>query len=651
MKKVILLFLFLTGIALWGNAQTTESANKRMRDSIFHKADSMPEDSLRSQYLRIAFQQYIGQESATEYLDSALTLCIRKKLNHEELWVLFDYCRQYEYRAELSNEEQALVRLKEASYRYKEYSFYYTIWLSILQAHCAHGNTEYAIIQAKEMKTEAARLNYDNGMFIASLALAQAYDFAGRNKEAIATYQQTLDESPQANDAALEMIHGSLAKNYQKLKMYPQALSALQHQLDAVKRSAKNMTSSDLYKTAFLGIEISFCNIYMQIKDNENFILHLKNAQKYYNKDTYLGNYIDYHALWGGYYKLSKEWDKCFHEFDLALSACRGIDPFNENRILGMQAAALMEAGHYQKAAEAYRKAAIRGDSLNQVILQRHEDAHQANYKIQKALLEKEQLTKRYRFIQVAAATIVLIILIFFIVRAFLIRRQLQNSEDETRRAFETMKAADKMKECFLHNITYEIRVPLNTVVGFSELLSSENDLTDEDITEYSAAVKNNSTKLLSLINNILDLSRLEAAMMKFNVQEDDIVQLCQEAKMMVKAETPDAVELVFNTELENLYFAIDSKWFLKLLLSLLAVPKDYTGDTRKIEYTLSKENGNLKIIIKNSPLYQFWEDEQEQHILHDINRLCVETFKGSYQVSKEGKEDGTLVTITYPIG
>lgn len=383
----------------------------------------------------------------------------------------------------------------------------------------------------------------------------------------------------------------------------------------------------------------------MQMEDKENLILHLKNAQKHYNKNTYLGTYIDYHALWGSYYKLAKEWDNCFHEFDLALSACRGIDPFNENKVLKMQAAALLEAGYHQKAAETYKKAAIRGDSLNQNILEKHEEAHQANYKIQKALLEKEQLTKRYLFIQVGGATIVLLILIFIIIRTYLFRRQLQCSEDETRRAFETIKAADKMKECFLYNITHEIRIPLNTVVGFSELLSSENDLTDEEITEYSAAVKNNSTKLLALINNILDLSRLEAGMMKFNIQENDIVQLCQDARMMVKMETPDAKELVFNTELESINLAIDSKWFLKLLISLLTVPKDYKGETCEIEYTLSKENENLKIVIKNSPLYLFGEDEQEQHILHDINRLYIETFKGSYLV-----ENKTLVTIVYPI-
>lgn len=212
------------------------------------------------------------------------------------------------------------------------------------------------------------------------------------------------------------------------------------------------------------------------------------------------------------------------------------------------------------------------------------------------------------------------------------------------------MEAADKMKECFLHNITYEIRIPLNTVVGFSELLSSENDLTDEEIEEYSIAVKSNSTKLLKLINNILDLSRLEAGMMRFTVQECDAVQLCRETRMIVDMETPDIVKSTFNTELEMLQIKADSKWFLKLLTSLLSVPQEYKGEKREVEYTLSQEDKYLKIIILRSPLYQCWEDEQEQHILHNINRLYVETFKGSYQVEEKEKEKEKIVSITYPI-
>lgn len=92
------------------------------------------------------------------------------------------------------------------------------MWVSVLQARCALGDTEYAIMQAQEMKDEAIRLNYTKGTFIAALALAQAYDFAGRYDEAIETYTHALKEYPTANENALLMIHGGLAKLYRKQK-------------------------------------------------------------------------------------------------------------------------------------------------------------------------------------------------------------------------------------------------------------------------------------------------------------------------------------------------------------------------------------------------------------------------------------------------
>ena len=97
----------------------------------------------------------------------------------------------------------------------------------------------------------------------------------------------------------------------------------------------------------------------------------------------------------GVYYKLIKDWDKCFQAFDLALSSCQGAEPFHENSILKMKAEAMLEAGRYEEAANIYKTAALKGDSLNQDMLQRHEEVYQANYKIQKALLDKELLTKQ----------------------------------------------------------------------------------------------------------------------------------------------------------------------------------------------------------------------------------------------------------------
>lgn len=647
MKKAILIFLFMMGIFSQTKANSPASTEEQFRDSIFQVVNSKTNDTLRSKILRGAFQQYIGQKAALEYLDSALVLSKRKRIHEEELYTLFDYCRHYEYRGEASEMEQYFLKLKEAAYRYKDYSLYYTIWLGVLQIRCAQGDTEYAIMQAKEMQKEAIRIKYESGVFVSLIALAQALDFAEQYDEAIANYKQALIVNPNANNYSLLLIHQNLGGIYLAQKKYTEALSELKQQQEVLdKMLGEDPQAMNTLKSIFLETEISFGRVYAKTEDKTKLKLHLTKAEKYYDKESFFSYYIDYHALWGVYYKLTAEWEKSFHEFDLAISACQGAEPFHENSILKMKAEAMMEAGLHEEAANIYKTAVLKGDSLNQDMLQRHEEVYQANYKIQKALLDKELMTKQYRWIYVGASAIILILLLLAIMRAFRIHLQLRRSEEETRQALKTIEAADKMKEYFLQNITYEIRIPLNTVVGFSELLSAEQDLSEEEIQEYSAAIKNNSEKLLALINNILDLSRLEAGMMRFNVQECDAVQLCQEVKMMVNMQTT-MVNPHFHTELEALSIQADSRWFLKLLSSLLSVPRLYTGEVCQVEYALTQEDQYLKITVKGSPLYQIWEDEQEQRILHDINRLYLEAFKGSYQIS-EGEQK--VVTITYPL-
>lgn len=637
----------MMGIFSQTKANSPASTEEQFRDSIFQVVNFETNDTLRSKILRGAFQQYIGQKAALEYLDSALVLSKRKRIHEEELYTLFDYCRHYEYRGEASEMEQYFLKLKEAAYRYKDYSLYYTIWLGVLQIRCAQGDTEYAIMQAKEMQKEAIRIKYESGVFVSLIALAQALDFAEQYDEAIANYKQALIVNPNANNYSLLLIHQNLGGIYLAQKKYTEALSELKQQQEVLdKMLGEDPQAMNTLKSIFLETEISFGRVYAKTEDKTKLKLHLTKAEKYYDKESFFSYYIDYHALWGVYYKLTAEWEKSFHEFDLAISACQGAEPFHENSILKMKAEAMMEAGLHEEAANIYKTAVLKGDSLNQDMLQRHEEVYQANYKIQKALLDKELMTKQYRWIYVGASAIILILLLLAIMRAFRIHLQLRRSEEETRQALKTIEAADKMKEYFLQNITYEIRIPLNTVVGFSELLSSEQDLPEEEIQEYSVAIKNNSEKLLALINNILDLSRLEAGMMRFNVQECDAVQLCQEVKMMVNMQTT-MVNPHFHTELEALSIQADSRWFLKLLSSLLSVPRLYTGEVCQVEYALTQEDQYLKITVKGSPLYQIWEDEQEQRILHDINRLYLEAFKGSYQVS-EGEQK--VVTITYPL-
>ena len=98
--------------------------------------------------------------------------------------------------------------------------------------------------------------------------------------------------------------------------------------------------------------------------------------------------------------------------------------------------------------------------------------------------------------------------------------------ETERQLAAETKKAqeAEKVKDSFLTNMSYEIRTPLNTVVGFAELFNAPHDKEDEKT--FIEEIKKSSDKLLKLVNNILLLSRIDAKMLELNPQPTDFGEL-----------------------------------------------------------------------------------------------------------------------------
>lgn len=110
-------------------------------------------------------------------------------------------------------------------------------------------------------------------------------------------------------------------------------------------------------------------------------------------------------------------------------------------------------------------------------------------------------------------------------VELMLIRRKYQI---ELLSAVEKAKAADRAKSMFLASMSHEIRTPLNAVIGFAELLK-DNTLPPEEQRDYLAGIAGSGNALLALINDVLDLSKLEAGQMKFSPVEVDMAELLEE--------------------------------------------------------------------------------------------------------------------------
>lgn len=102
-----------------------------------------------------------------------------------------------------------------------------------------------------------------------------------------------------------------------------------------------------------------------------------------------------------------------------------------------------------------------------------------------------------------------------------------------------------ELKQSFLANISHEIRTPLNAIVGFSNLLTSDNDLQEEEKQYFIESINRNNDLLLKLVNDILELSRLDSGQMSFDFQEYTVAELVNELYGTQRLLVPEHLDFI----------------------------------------------------------------------------------------------------------
>ena len=134
---------------------------------------------------------------------------------------------------------------------------------------------------------------------------------------------------------------------------------------------------------------------------------------------------------------------------------------------------------------------------------------------------------------------------------------------------------SDRLKSAFLANVSHEIRTPLNAIVGFSEVIAhTENECERE---EYLDIVKANSNLLLHLINDILDLSRIESGKMEFIDENIQMDELCEELRQMHQMRIKNDVKIIFERPAASLTIVSDSHRLRQLYSNLISNAIKYT--------------------------------------------------------------------------
>ena len=241
-------------------------------------------------------------------------------------------------------------------------------------------------------------------------------------------------------------------------------------------------------------------------------------------------------------------------------------------------------------------------------------------------------------------------------------RNMTQMVETEQQLAIETKKAqeTETLKQAFLTNMSYEIRTPLNTVIGFAELFETEHDVADEAL--FVNEIRQNSNSLLQLVNDILFLSRLDANMIEFKKEEADFAMLFDSwCQLGLSGVSPD-VKVVVDNPYERLLVTIDLEHVSKIIEKLCGTAVKYTekGTIRtKYEYrhgelAISIEDTGRGIDEKTLPhaFERFVRDEQDELCGSGLNlpitQALVEQMGGTVELQSElGK--GTTVWVFIP--
>ena len=184
-----------------------------------------------------------------------------------------------------------------------------------------------------------------------------------------------------------------------------------------------------------------------------------------------------------------------------------------------------------------------------------------------------------------------------------LVNEQLQIANKKLKEYEEKALKAEKasqMKSLFLANMSHEIRTPLNAIEGFSRVIVETDS--EEERMKYFQIIESNNQRLTSLINEILDLSRVESGEIEMKKSMTDINQLCENIKQLFKFRCPESLKLVFEKPLMTVMMNTDANRLIQVLSNLISNALKHTA-IGKITYGFSviNEMKEIEFFVKDT--------------------------------------------------
>lgn len=193
-----------------------------------------------------------------------------------------------------------------------------------------------------------------------------------------------------------------------------------------------------------------------------------------------------------------------------------------------------------------------------------------------------------------------------------------QHMIGELEKARSRAEQSDKLKSAFLANMSHEIRTPLNAIVGFSDLLMVTED--QEEKEEFIQIINANNELLLKLINDILDLSKIEAGSVELKYEDFDLAVYFNElAASMHRRVVNPQVRLVPMNPYETCTVRLDKNWLAQILTNFVTNAIKYTSEGM-IEMGYEKVGGSIRLYVRDTGI-GIPEDKKDK-VFHRFEKL-----------------------------
>ncbi len=220
-------------------------------------------------------------------------------------------------------------------------------------------------------------------------------------------------------------------------------------------------------------------------------------------------------------------------------------------------------------------------------------------------------------------------------------------------------EASDRLKSAFLANMSHEIRTPLNAIVGFSKLLAEVE--TEQEKQQFAEIIDSNSELLLQLINDILDISKIEAGTLEFNYKPVNLNELCRAQQEIHKSRVKEGVELVFDEKYDSVFLTADQNRLSQVFTNLITNAIKFTS-SGQILFGFNVREEQIDFYVSDTGI---GIPKEKQASIFDrfvklndfaagtglglaISRMIIEKMEGTIRVESE-QGAGTIFRFSIP--